>query len=266
MDVIVPTRGRVGQLNVLRFLTPALLERTTLVCPSDEVSRHRRQEYGQRGVAILAQPDEITTISAKRAWIVAEWNRRGVERLVMLDDDVWFYVRREDKPDRLRYVTHEDTDHWFGELESKLSPELPHAGFGPRQGNNNQEPGWQTPGRMMYVLGYHVPTVMEHVVWGRVRFREDMDVTLQLLRAGLPNAVCHTYVAGQSSGYAAPGGCDQERSVEGSNEEADRLAALHPGYVRVVEKPYKASIPRREVVCSWAKALRDGLAARQVSS
>jgi hypothetical protein len=255
MEIVIPTRGRLDHQYTLADLSPKQLARMTLVCPVDEVSGHQRRHPE---VAVLPQPDHIQTISEKRAWIVKEWSRYGAEKIVMLDDDLRFYVRREDVPDRLRYCTAEDIDYWFDELETRLTSDVPHAGFGPRQGNNNQEPGWQTPGRMMLCLGYHLPTVVKHAEFGRVKFREDMDVTLQLLRAGLPNAVCHTMVVGQASGYAAKGGCTDERDVEGSNTEADRLAKLHPGYVRVVEKPYKSSIPRREVICSWAKALRDG--------
>jgi hypothetical protein len=121
----------------------------------------------------------------------------------------------------------------------------------------------RTPDRMMLALGYYLPVVMREAELGRIETREDMDVALQLLRRGHPNAVCHTFVVGQEgAGYAASGGCTGQRTTEASNRDAHRLAELHPGYVRVVERDYKSSVPRAEVVCSWAKALRDGSGSR----
>jgi hypothetical protein len=109
---------------------------------------------------------------------------------------------------------------------------------------------------MIYSLGYYLPKVVEECELGRIETREDMDVTLQLLRKGYPNAVWHTTVANQRK-YNAPGGATNERTVESMNADAYKLARLHPGYVRVDDKRYKTSVPRLEVHCSWKKALQD---------
>jgi len=236
-----------------------------VVCPSDEAHRHGLYPYvREHGASVISQPDQITTIAAKREWIMQHFHEQGEEKIIMLDDDLKFYVRRDDVPDRLRNATHGDMIYWFGELEKRLTPETPHAGFGPRQGNDKQDAGWQSPGRMMFCLGYHLPTVLANVELGRVRFREDMDVTLQLLEKGYPDLVCHTFVNGQETGkYGAEGGCSDERDVDSSNAEAEKLAALHPGLVKVVEKSYAISVPRKEVICYWQKALQSGLSKRE---
>jgi hypothetical protein len=148
----------------------------------------------------------------------------------------------------------------FERIEEKLSPEFPHVGFGPRQGNNTlKDVGWKTPSRMIYSLGHFLPIVVKECELGRIETREDMDLTLQLLRKGYPNAVWGTTVADQRQ-YDAPGGATNERTIESSNADAYKLAQLHPGYVDVVEKPYSTSVPRKEVRCRWKKALEDGLA------
>jgi hypothetical protein len=110
---------------------------------------------------------------------------------------------------------------------------------------------------MMYSLGYYLPIVVKECELGRIETREDMDVTLQLLRKGYPNAVWHTTVNDQK--FNAPGGCTNERTIEHSNADAYKLAQLHPGYVSTIERLYKVSVPRVEVVCQWQKALQDGL-------
>jgi hypothetical protein len=98
-----------------------------------------------------------------------------------------------------------------------VGPEFPHVGFGPRQGNNHEKGGWKTPARMMFSLGYYLPIVVKECELGRVETREDMDVTLQLLRKGYPNAVWQTTVNDQRK-YDAPGGCTNERTIERSNK------------------------------------------------
>jgi len=259
MRIYIPTRGRINRQVTLSHLAgTSFRTRVTLVCPSHEADSFR---VLYPWLDVLEQEDDNITIAKKREWVMRL--PHGHEKLLMLDDDLHFYVRRDDVPDRLRYAVSSDIDFWLNELENKLSAVVPHAGFGVRQGNNNRSLGWQSPDRMMMALGYHLPTVLREAELGRIETREDMDVSLQLLRKGYANAVCHTFVVGQEgAGYAAAGGCSGQRTTEASNADAHRLAELHPGYVRVVERAYRSSVPRAEVVCSWAKALRDGTRSR----
>ena len=259
MQILIPTRGRTLKQQTLEGLPPEILQRTWLFCPEAE-SGHLARRWLDKGVQISAQPDPDMRIAAKRAWMLKTAWQRGAEKVLMLDDDLFFYVRREDKPDRLRDANHSDIIRWFGELEERLTPETPHGGYGPRQGNHNFPAGWLSPGRMMLALGYHVPTVLKEAVLDRIGTREDMDVALQLLSKGLPNVITHEMAVGQKT-YAAPGGCTDERTTASSDADAELLAELHPGLVRVVAKEYKGH-PRKEVVVSWKRALEAGLRAR----
>jgi hypothetical protein len=130
-------------------------------------------------------------------------------------------------------------------------------GLGRVKENHTKKAGWKTPDRMMFSLGYFLPIVVKECELGRIETREDMDLTLQLLRKGYRNAVWHTTVNDQRK-FDAPGGATNERTIESSNADAYKLARLHPGYVRVDDKPYKKSVPRLEVVCQWQEALEDG--------
>jgi hypothetical protein len=254
MEIIIPTRGRIDRQLTLQSLPGELRKQTTLVCPEAEaVPLACRWD-----VQIVVQPDPNMTIAAKRAWIMRECLRNGYDKIIMLDDDLTFSTRRSEHDTALRSIRGEELIPEFQRIEDKLGPEYPHVGFGQRQGNNRVKPGWQSPARMTYSLGYYLPIVVRECELGRIETREDMDITLQLLRKGYPNAVWNTTVTDQR-GYDAPGGCTDERTIESSNADADRLAELHPGYVRVVEKAYKASVPRKEVVCQRQKALQDGL-------
>ena len=192
----------------------------------------------------------------------AKMDNRGMasgraRQILMLDDDLLFATRIAPGDWHLRSIKGAELGAEIQRLADKLGPEFPHVGFGQRQGNNQLEPGWKTPSRMVYSLGYFLPIVVKECELGRIR--EDMELTLQLLRKGYPNAVWHTTVTDQRK-YDSPGGATDERTVESSNADAHRLAELHPGYVFVRAKDYKASVPRKEVVCHWQKALQDGLA------
>jgi hypothetical protein len=97
--------------------------------------------------------------------------------------------------------------------------------------------------------------VLREAEFGRLSTHEDMDVCLQLLTKGFANKVNYTFVVDQKFGN--PGGCTNERTVETNNADCYRLASFFPAYVRVSEKNYAGSVPRVEVVCQWARALRD---------
>lgn len=247
MECIVLTRGRVERQTTASGLLAAGIT-PWIVCPSSEEAA--LSELGR----VVVQGDDHFNIGEKRAWVMRWAQEQGFDKLCMLDDDLRFQARRfGQRGFRLAPASPMEVDAAFDALSGVLGERMPHAGYGNRNGNNRQPVGGWHVGRMMYVLGYHVPTVMEHAEWGRVRVREDIDITLQLLRAGFPNGVNHDFVVDPGK-YGADGGCSDERTVASSDEDALLLARLHPGLVRVVDRSYRDT-PRKEVVCSWRKAL-----------
>lgn len=259
MKIYIPTRGRVNNQLTLENLPPELYVQAILVCPSNEVGR-MKQVHPHANV--LAQPDDIKFITDKRKWLVETCPE---DKMVMLDDDLRFAVRREDDPGLFRKATNEDILQAFRELEETLSEDYPHAGFAARGmsiGDSARQGGWQTAKRMMYTLGFYLPIARYWAEWGRIRIREDFDITLQLLSMGFPNKVNFSFVSDQKA--FTPGGGDrpEERTVDISNEAAKQLQELHPEYVTLSEKTFVNSPSRIEVVIQWQKALKDGLAFR----
>jgi len=210
---------------------------------------------------LVVHPPEVKTIAQKRAWIFRHWHdlrhTTGVQKIMMFDDDLRFAVRggpdstKLFPADEVAVLTH------LRLMDAKLDF-CRHGGFSPRQGNNNMDPGWTYNTRSMYAIAFHVPTVMENCELGRIEHREDMDYTLQLLRKGFKNAVTADICTDQK--YNAAGGASLERTMEASNADALKLAELHPGLVKPVEKAYKGSINRTEVIVSWKKAYDPSLA------
>lgn len=263
MQIVIPTKGRTNeQLTVSSLLGSGLIKRTILLCPRKEANKLRdlRTDW-----TVEAQPDDNWKIHEKRAWILQEWGRRGFDKIIMLDDDLRFATRISENDWHLREIKGTELEREFDRLEERLGQEYPHVGFGARQGNNQlEEVGWKVPGKMCYALGYYLPVVLKECVLGRIHLREDMELTLQLLLKGYPNAIL-TETTVDQRGYDNPGGTSSERSVEYSNAEAIRLMELFPAYVSTTERKYKASLPRVEVIVQWQKALEDGLRARKAS-
>ena len=109
---------------------------------------------------------------------------------------------------------------------------------------------------MMRILGYNLRVLREEGIQYNTPFMEDFDVTLQLLRLGYPNLI-HNWMVQNQGGSNSAGGCSEHRTLEKHGKAAERLAALHPGFVKVVEKQTKTAwggLPRKDVVVQWRKA------------
>lgn len=243
LKIYIPTRGRVDRQVTLRSLPASLRGRTWLVAPKEEVPELKKIHKN-----VLTQPDEVTTIAVKREWIVKQ--HKG-DKLIMLDDDCGFYARG---PKGLikEYATDAVIEETFQWVEDMLD-EFAHVGLSSRMGNNRVEEAVKRTSRMMHAIAFHVPTMKRVVQFNRVAMREDFDYTLQLLRTGYDNIVKYDVCVAPGS-YGAKGGCADERTVQKSDAEAEKLAKLHPGLVKVVQKDY-LGVPRKEVVVQWKKAL-----------
>jgi hypothetical protein len=165
-----------------------------------------------------------------------------------------FFTRKSADDWHLREIQGEELIPEFQRIEDKLGPEFPHVGFGPRQFNNNEEPGWKIPGKMQCVLAYYLPVVAEAVRWDLLLLRSDYCASLQLLLKGYPKAVWQETVCEQARGFDAPGGCKTYRTPEMLNDEAGKFAKLFPDYVRVEERsPNLNEQQAREIIKTWVK-------------
>lgn len=260
MTLYIPTYRRTDRQLTWSQLPVSVQQRTFLVCPKDEAGALRRAT----GARVIEQPAHITTIAAKRQWIVEQCD---TETLCMLDDDLRFSVRdpktgRGTNEDGLGCALNKcgprDLERLFSEMEQQLGT-YAHAGVSMRMGNQSKPPGWHLNKRMVYVLAYHVPTLRRFARFDTLAHREDMYVTLRLLEHGFANVVSYEFAADQV--YASKGGESAAgRSMDASNADAERLAAMFPEYVRVNERAYKNSVPRKEVTVQWSKAWQQHLA------
>lgn len=250
LRIVIPTYRRSDHQVTFSHIPTKWHGRTTFVV--DEHDRRRMEPiFGHTAAEYLVVPPEVTTIAAKRAWIISQtqWNK-----VLMLDDDLRFCSRRTGSG--LPTALTEEVHDVLCAVEDKLDTVV-HCGISSRQGNNHFDEGWNPIKRMMYALGWRTDTMREVCELGRINTREDFDYTLQLLRRGFPNEV-YGYICVDQR-YDKDGGCKAEgRTVERSNADAELLARLHPGLVKIKEKAYKTSVPRKEVVVQWARAYEQG--------
>lgn len=265
LQIVIPTKGRMARQATLGYLPLEWCRRTTLVV--NEADASLRGLYDLRGASVLVHPPEVDTIAKKRQWII---ENPIFNKIVMFDDDLRFACRDKNTDStKLHQATHEEIDAALKWLDNAALNTYVHAGWSARQGNNNVKPDSigtciVRTARMMFVLGYRCDKIRElvadgRITLGRVRTREDMELTIQLLKLGYDNVVDFEIAADQVSGFAAKGGCSDERTIESTSADAETFAALHPGLVKVVEKSYKGSPNRKEVVVSWKKAYRAGI-------
>lgn len=273
--LVIPTHRRVDRQITLFNLPPKLRAQTVLVASDKREAAQLSALYG-RGNSMHAgdvrcTPPGVRGIAAKRHWIMRNVGERDDDVVFMLDDDLVFYHRCSP---RARRWTH--ADGWVhtkpgGKLLVRAKPEevqwaFDHlrswqqeegygmVGIASRMGNNRVQQGATYNTRQMHAFGvYRRAYSQERANFSQVECREDMHVTLQLLRAGWGNMLLHTLCVAPGA-YNAPGGASEERTVESSNREAERLRKLHPDFVRLVQKEYKVSVPRVEVACAWKKA------------
>lgn len=260
MNLYVHSSGRatVREQKTLSTMvggTKKELSKVTLVVQNREIESYLPIAR-HFGVDMVALPSEITTLSPTRQWILD----RQTKPFAMMDDDLLFFRRRTDDETKFLKIVGGEVFDMFGDLTNRLHG-FAHGGILAREGANRITGKREVlVTRMMRVLAYDPKAVRKvGARFDRLPSKQDFDMTLQLLRAGLPNILMADYVQGQyGDGCSnAPGGCSVYRTPTMNEESSLALAALHPGFVKVVTKEAATSwggVARVDVNIAWKKA------------
>ncbi len=251
MHIYIHTYGRPNMQITLRSFSEELRKRTTLVVQEREA--HKYRPHLDTGLSVVALPPEIQTLSPTRQWIL---ENAETDKFVMMDDDLTFSHRLEDTGVRLHKSTQQHIKRMFDRIEAQLDNYL-HVGISAREGNNHVAANSKEIGRMMRILAYRKTDVIKSGArLDRILTKQDFDMTLQLLRLGHPNLVLYNFAHNQPGSNNA-GGCSAYRTPDIMSKCSHELAALHPEFVKVVEKETKTSWgggTRTDVRISWKKA------------
>lgn len=251
MDIIIHTYGRASPnlqhtLNQLKManIKPVLV-----------VQRREEGKYDWYDGPVEYLPSCITRLAETRDWIIHD--RKGHPDVVFLDDDLHFAVRRDDDRTKFRQPRALDITRMFEDISRQLA-HYRMVGIGAREGGNRYTDEYMYNSRIMRVLAFNRQFLRDHnITFTPMVVMEDFHVNLQILRAGGDTCICNDWVSNQAGGSNAPGGCSEYRSEAVQTAAAHKLAALHPGFVRVVQKATKAAWGggvRTDVVVSWKKA------------
>ena len=257
MDIYIHTYGRSdpNKQHTLKQFSLANVWPTLVV---QDREKHLYDWYDQGRVLVL--PPHITQLAPTRDYLIHDVE--GDDRVLFLDDDLHFAVRRTDDPTKFMQPTPPDIPDMLHTVETQLGI-FPHVGIGPREGGNRNTEEYLYNTRIMRVLGYRRSYLRNnHITFAPLVVMEDFHVNLQVLRSGQDTCVCNRWVSNQAGGSDAPGGCSSYRSDEVQTASAHKLAALHPGLVRVVQKSTKTAWgggTRTDVIVQWKKARNSAL-------
>lgn len=249
MQIFIPTYGRSKFQGTWNQLPKILQTRTVLVVQKREAKLYPN-------LPILVLPEKIKTIAPTRQFILEYAIKKKIEKFVMLDDDLRFDIRRKDENNKFYVATESQKLTLFDKIEKALQ-RYAHVGVLAREGGNRVLESYKLCSRMMRILAYNTNVLKYHKIrFDRLPLMEDFDVTLQLLRRGVPNIVLCAWVQGQG-GSGAKGGCSHFRTLALHNACANRLSTLHSQFVKVVEKQTKSAWggqARLDVHVQWKKA------------
>ena len=183
MRIFIPTRGRADSQVTLSFFPEELRKEVTLV-----VDEHEKDLYSAYDCRIMVCDDTVRDIATKRKFI---HDNTDDNKIVMLDDDLRFYIRKATNDWHLRYLEPEEYPALFGLLDVWLD-DYAHCGVSAREGNNRVEALSVETTRYMRLLAYNLDK-FDGVELARTRVMEDFDINLQLLKKGYPSKISYYY-------------------------------------------------------------------------
>jgi len=225
---------------------------------------YQREFYEYQGLNLgnwlYSVPDTIMGITNKRQFILEQCKDIGHTKVLMLDDDLVFAVRRVDNPTLFLPATAEDILRAVKEMDTLLDRH-PHVGFGHREGGNRRPENYLYNTRMMRALGFNVADMLyQPFKINDVELMEDFYVTLKLLTSGYTTA-CINWIVTNQKGSGTAGGCSAYRTSLMQAQAALALKRAFPDFVEVVTKETKGAWgggERVDVRIQWKRAAEYG--------
>lgn len=288
MQLVIPTHLRPARQLTLKSLSKELRDEVLLITSTSqdrkELLRENKGLIRSEQVYAIDDP-KVNSISKKRQWLI---ENLGSTSIFQLDDDQYFFARCARKYRHLIYdnstigewallpecvgkfvdgveikllgkaaCTEEVLTKAFRDIQDRMTrKENPyvHTGMSSRMKNHAQPKEWKIIGRVMHSIGHRRDILLNNNIrFDTVALREDFYVTLSLLTRGYPNCVLYT-VCSSPADYGFKGGCTEERTDELNNDQAELLASKFPRFVKVENKAYTYSKPRKEVKVQWQQA------------
>lgn len=262
-SIYIPTYKRIDRQITWHALSPTWQANAWIVCPMDEVEAH--QAAGRNVIGTDAKG-----IGDTRQFILEDHDvENDGDYLIMMDDDLRFFERRDDDPKKFKPLL--GRDHAFDQMMQDFMAMLAQGAFGGianRSGAHLDTRQYRLNARLHDLMAFHVPTA-KHIDLrlNRVEFMEDFDAALQFLTKGYPSLCLNSHCKDDIGGSNATGGCSEYRDLVGQAAAAYEMQTMWPDLVKaVVKKPTKNSTgwggnmngDRTDVRVQWAKAFKQG--------
>lgn len=260
--IVIITRGRPDKQITLKNLPPRVRKTVYLVIDEDEKKEHLQYKNQVHRIEEMPRkhPNHKFNGNAwdKKDWIARKLYDEGIRYIFFLDDDMKFFIRRNEK---LRKAKSLETRRIFLILfEIMKIEEFVHVALSPVEGNNRESAPYKDNARAYRFCGFDLEAVFENnLEFNRIILMSDFDMTLSLLELGYPNRVVYAYANG-TPGSNKKGGCSIYRTPETMKIAANELKRLHPYFVKVEEKMTKKpwagfkTNKRTDVRIFWKKA------------
>lgn len=263
MKIVIPTRKRWDSFlrGSFKYIPKSYYRDTILAVHETEVDHYIKalpRAALEAGVEVW--PYDYDTLPEKKAMIGMDMLKTGVKKFCLIDDDLVFLIRINPDHFSMRNQEEHDVEEMFYYVDHLLD-KYAHGAISPREGNNRVGDGDRedlnrenTRAMRFHFFRTHEYALMEH---SRLTDVEDFDFTLQMLRRGYANVVPYWYAQGQAK-TQSPGGCSIYRDNTMHDLQVRKLAAFHPGFVRLRQKSNKTDTDgfgtRTEVTVQWKAA------------
>lgn len=235
-DIFIPSRGRATALRTPYVLPRRLQESVYVVVRYEEFDAYNDADE-DRDFQFLVMPKHFKGgISETRQWIA---DQADGTKLIMLDDDITgINLKPISKVfGGVRKASNGEFTKCFDQLLFWLNGDYGHVSFTDRVSSARPSKWpWYDNGRISQTLFYNrVDIEAAGARFDRVPLMQDLDMNLQLLRAGYRSRTSTRWSFNHRP-EDAPGGCALFRTDDLKQQAGRRMMELHPGITELKEK------------------------------
>ncbi len=262
--IVIPSWKRAERIrtatgnHTLAYIDRSLGDKIHIASRDEDAEEYAEvsDQYGlANGIRI---PDNVKNGIVGTRDIILDWAVAcGIEKLIMMDDDLQLCV----KPDAKTYKTMINGVGFKDMIDDLLiwtSDEYPVVGITARQFSSDKTTKFDKNTRIIQVFSLHIPTIQkEDMSFGQfgLEFMTDYAFILEMLQRGYKNVCLNTYCRNDVS--QAPGGCAEYRTVEKASKSAIALSKLYPELVKPYVKTTGSWDEKRiNVRVAWKKAYK----------
>jgi hypothetical protein len=251
------SRGRANKQITVEHLPSEICQDVHIICNHDEGEEY--EKHNKLALHIVPAPPEIDNYSKKMQWCIDEIRDKCDGKGIIMDDDLWFDIRRTDA-EKLRKPEHKDELLEMFRMIELLLEDTALVGIHPRQFGHAKPLPYVENGKMVCVHAINTSLLPDN--FPRVDgfpILSDVRLVAGLLARGIPNKLITQYVVDWAP-CMADGGCSDYRTHEMQREGCEQLAEMFGPYLKVKIKETKNDGfggERYDFTCRWRDLYRN---------